>query len=186
MQSQSMRTAILAALPRLRAYAVSLAGSRDRADDLVQETLARALVQSAPLRPDSNILGWLITILRNQFVSEHRKRRREVEDADGRHAGSRVEAPRQESWMEYQEFRRALSRLPLHQRDALILVAASGFSYEEAARISGCPTGTIKSRVNRARSGLATALSRTRLPSISSLLTAKLQTRQARPLPEAA
>jgi RNA polymerase sigma-70 factor (ECF subfamily) len=103
--------------------------------------------------------AWLFTILRNLFRSEYRKRRREVEDADGSYAETLKSQPEQTGHVEFQEFRVALAKLPDDQREALILVGASGFSYEEAAEICGCAVGTIKSRVNRARTRLANLLS---------------------------
>jgi RNA polymerase sigma-70 factor (ECF subfamily) len=103
--------------------------------------------------------AWLFTILRNLFRSEYRKRRREVEDADGIYAQTLKSQPEQSGHVEFQEFRAALGQLPPDQREALILVGASGFSYEEAAEICGCAVGTIKSRVNRARARLADMLS---------------------------
>ena len=102
--------------------------------------------------------AWLFTILRNLFRSEYRKRRREVEDADGRYAETLKSHPEQTGRVEFEEFRTALAKLPPDQREALILVGASGFSYEDAAAICGCAVGTIKSRVNRARSKLAALL----------------------------
>jgi RNA polymerase sigma-70 factor (ECF subfamily) len=99
--------------------------------------------------------AWLFTILRNLFRSEYRKRRREVEDTDGSYADSLKSHPEQIGRVEFEEFRTALGKLPPDQREALILVGASGFSYEEAAEICGCAVGTIKSRVNRARGRLA-------------------------------
>ena len=130
------RDSILAAIPNLRAFAISLSGNVDRADDLVQET-----------------------ILRNLFRSEYRKRRREVEDATGMYAESMKSQPEQGSRLEFEELRTALAQLPDDQREAVILVGASGFSYEEAAAICGCAVGTIKSRVNRARNRLAELMS---------------------------
>ena len=103
--------------------------------------------------------AWLFTILRNLFRSEYRKRRREVEDTDGSYAESLKSHPEQHSRVEFEEFRTALAKLPADQREALILVGASGFSYEEAAGICGCAVGTIKSRVNRARTRLAELMS---------------------------
>jgi RNA polymerase sigma-70 factor (ECF subfamily) len=103
--------------------------------------------------------AWLFTILRNLFRSEYRKRRREVEDAEGRYADTLKSNPEQTGRVEFQEFRTALEKLPPDQREALILVGASGFSYEDAAAICGCAVGTIKSRVNRARTRLADLLS---------------------------
>lgn len=151
----SLRDGLLKAVPSLRAFAISLSGNVDRADDLVQETLLRAIANIASFTPGTNLPAWLFTILRNQFRSEYRKRRREVEDADGKFA-ERLEVPAEQlSKVEFNDLRNALARLPEDQREALILVGASGFSYEEAAEICGCAVGTIKSRVNRARNRLA-------------------------------
>jgi RNA polymerase sigma-70 factor (ECF subfamily) len=153
------RDAMLAAVPSLRAFAVSLSGTIDRADDLVQETLLRALANIDSFEPGTNMAAWLFTILRNLFRSEYRKRRREVEDADGSLTEGLKSHPEQLSRIEFEEFRRALASLPYDQREALILVGASGFSYEEAATICGCPVGTMKSRVHRARTFMADRLS---------------------------
>ena len=154
----SVREAMLAAVPALRAFAMSLCGKIDRADDLVQETLVRALTNIDTFEPGTNMSAWLFTILRNLFRSEYRKRRREVEDSEGHFSATLKSQPDQPSHMEFEEFRSALARLPPDQREALILVGASGFSYEEAAQICGSAVGTIKSRVNRARIRLAELL----------------------------
>jgi len=154
-----VRDVMLAAVPSLRAFAISLCGNVDRADDLVQEALLRAWANLDSFEPGTNMSAWLFTILRNLFRSEYRKRRREVEDADGSYADSLTSLPEQTSHLEVDEFRKALNLLPSDQRESLILVGASGFSYEEAAQICGCAVGTIKSRVNRARSRLAEILS---------------------------
>jgi RNA polymerase sigma-70 factor (ECF subfamily) len=153
-----IRDAILAAVPNLRAFAISLSGNVDRADDLVQETLLRALANIDSFQPGTNLPAWLFTILRNLFRSEYRKRRWEVEDADGSYVEGLKSQPEQNGHVEFEEFRSALRQLPADQREALILVGASGFSYEEAAEICGCAVGTIKSRVNRARNRLAEML----------------------------
>lgn len=153
-----LRDQILATVPSLRAFAISLSGNVDRADDLVQETLLRALANIHSFQPGTNLSAWLFTILRNLFRSEYRKRKREVEDTDGSFAESLKSYPEQVGRVEFQEFRAALAQLPAEQREALILVGASGFSYEEAADICECAVGTIKSRVNRARSRLAKLL----------------------------
>ncbi len=153
------RESILAAIPSLRAFAVSLCGNVDRADDLVQEALTRALANIDSFRPGSNMSAWLFTILRNHFRSEYRKRRREVEDPEGWHAANLKSHPEQEGHLEYEELRTAMAELPEDQREALILVGASGFSCEEAAEICGCAVGTIKSRVSRARKRLGAMLS---------------------------
>jgi RNA polymerase sigma-70 factor (ECF subfamily) len=153
--TDSLRDDLLAAVPSLRAFAISLSGNGDRADDLVQETLLRALANIDSFQPGSNLPAWLFTILRNLFRSDYRKRRREVEDADGSYAKTLKSQPGQNAHLEFEEFRTALEKLPQDQREALILVGASGFSYEDAAAICGCAVGTIKSRVNRARTRLA-------------------------------
>ena len=136
----SVRDALLAATPSLRAFAISLSGNVDRADDLVQETLLRAIASI-----DSFDL----------FRSEYRKRRREVEDTDGSFVGSLKSSPQQHSRLELEEFRVALAKLSPGQREALILVGAAGFS----AAICDSAVGTIKSRVHRARTRLVELLS---------------------------
>jgi RNA polymerase sigma-70 factor (ECF subfamily) len=151
--------AMLGAVPSLRAFAISLSGNVDRADDLVQETLLRAWANLNSFEPGTNMSAWLFTILRNLFRSEYRKRRREVADSEGTYAETLKTQPEQTSRVEFEEFRTALAKLPADQREALILVGASGFSYEEAAGICGCAVGTIKSRVNRARTRLAELMS---------------------------
>ena len=125
----------------------------------MQETLLRALANIESFQPGTKMSAWLFTILRNLFRSEYRKRRREVEDSDGSYADTLKSQPEQTGHVEFEEFRKALDQLPDDQREALILVGASGFSYEEAAEICGCAIGTIKSRVNRARTRLAQLLS---------------------------
>src|SRR5947199_5984510 len=155
----SLKEAMLAAVPSLRAFAISLSGNIDRADDLVQETLLRAIANIDSFQPGTNMSAWMFTILRNLLRAEHRKRRREDEDTDGSYAESLKSHPEQNSRLEFQEFRDALAKLPPDQREALILVGASGFYYEEAASICDCAVGTIKSRVNRARTRLADLLS---------------------------
>jgi len=154
----TMKDAMLGAIPSLRAFAISLSGNVERADDLVQETLMRAIAHVDSFQPDTNMPAWLFTILRNLFRSEYRKRRREVEDTDGLYADSLKLHPEQLGRIEFGEFRAALAKLPHDQREALLLVGASGFSYEEAAAICECAVGTIKSRVNRARTRLTELL----------------------------
>jgi len=155
----SVRDAMLSAVPSLRAFAISLCGNVDRADDLVQETLLRAMANINSFQPGTNMSAWLFTILRNLFRSEYRKRRREVEDGEGRFSATLKIQPDQPGHIEFEEFRAALAKLAPDQREALVLVGASGFSYEEAAQICGSAVGTIKSRVNRARTRLAEQLS---------------------------
>jgi RNA polymerase sigma-70 factor (ECF subfamily) len=149
-----IRKALLASIPSLRAYAISLCGSPDKADDLVQETLVKAWSHIGSFTEGTNMPAWLFTILRNLFYSNYRRRRREVEDPDGIMAGQLVTLPDQNSHMDFLDFRTALQKLPADQREAIILVGASGLSYEDAATICGCAVGTMKSRVNRARNRL--------------------------------
>jgi RNA polymerase sigma-70 factor, ECF subfamily len=151
----SVRDVMLAAIPSLRAFAISLSGNVDRADDLVQETVMRAMASIDSFTPGTNMSAWLFTILRNRFRSEYRKRRREVEDPDGNYQASLKAPPEQFGRLEFKELIEALAKLPYVQREALLLVAASGFSYEEAAVICGIAVGTVKSRVSRARQQLA-------------------------------
>ena len=150
---------MLAFEPNLRAFAMSISGSADKADDLVQETLLRAITKINTFQPGTNLGAWLTTILRNCFLSDLRKHRNEVEDADGYYAEALRLAPEQEGLLEFKEFRAALHEIPFDQREALLRVGAAGFSYEDTAVICHTTTGTIKSRINRARSRLAALLS---------------------------
>src|SRR5690242_8635303 len=147
----AIRDQVLATVPSLRAFAISLCGNIDNADDLVQETLVRALAHIDSFEPGTNLSAWLFTILRNLFRTTYRKRKREVEDSEGRFSANLKTQPEQSSRLEFKELQQALAKIPADQREALILVGASGFAYEEAAEICGCAVGTIKSRVNRAR-----------------------------------
>jgi RNA polymerase sigma-70 factor (ECF subfamily) len=154
-----LKSDLIASIPKLRAFAISLSGNADRADDLVQETLVRAWSHLDSFVEGSNLGAWLFTILRNTYFSDFRKRRREVADVDGEIVGRLAVAPGQNAHMDLLDFRAALARLPADQREALILIGAAGHSYQDAATICGCAVGTIKSRVNRARRRLAGLLS---------------------------
>ena len=150
-ESPSFKRELLATLPSLRAFAVSLSGRHDRADDLVQDTMMKAWAKQDSYQMGTNIKAWLFTILRNEFYSQMRKRGREVQDSDGIITGRVAVHPAQQGQVDLKDFRAALEKLPEDQREAIILIGASGFSYEEAADICGCAVGTIKSRVSRAR-----------------------------------
>jgi RNA polymerase sigma-70 factor, ECF subfamily len=154
-----LRDGILASIPSLRAFAVSLTGSIDAADDLVQETILRGLSHIGSFQPGTNLQAWLFTILRNQFHTSYRKRRREVEDPEGGYAARLSVLPEQGGHLDLEDLKAALAKLPHDQREALLLVAAQGFSYDEAAAICETRVGTIKSRVNRARLRLTELLS---------------------------
>lgn len=155
----SIQQQMLAHEPQLRAYAMSLSRSADKSDDLVQETLLRAISKIDTFRPGTNLGAWLTTILRNCYLSDLRRRRHEVEDADGCYSETLRAAPEQEGHLEYREFCSALRAIPFDQREALMLVGAAGLSYEDTATLCRTTTGTIKSRINRARSRLAALLS---------------------------
>jgi RNA polymerase sigma-70 factor (ECF subfamily) len=151
---------LLDAVPLLRAFAFSLVGARqhDRADDLVQETILKAWAHRASFQLGTNLNAWLHTILRNEFYSQMRRKKREVEDGDGVYASRLASMPEQYGHLDTADMQAALDQLPDEQREAVLLVAASGFSYEETAEICGVAVGTIKSRVNRARAKLAEIL----------------------------
>ena len=123
--TDSLRDDMLASVPSLRAFAISLSGNGDRADDLVQETLLRALANIDSFQPGSNLPAWLFTILRNLFRSDYRKRRREVEDADGSYAKTLKTQPAQNAHLEFEEFRAALDKLPQDQREASLGLGAT-------------------------------------------------------------
>ena len=149
---------LTAALPGLRAFALSLVGDITRADDLVQETVLKAWAAQDRFVPGSNFMAWLCTILRNQFYSDCRKRKREVEDADGAMAAQLTTPAAQEHGSDLRVVWAHMAKLPPLQREALLLVGAKGLTYEAAAKVMGCQVGTVKSRVSRARTLLASSL----------------------------
>ena len=148
------REEVIALIPALRAFAWSLSHNSADADDLVQETLIKAWAHRAKFEPGTNLRAWLFTILRNTYYTAVVRKRREVADADGKHAATLSSAPTQDWSIAVRSLQAALQRLPDEHREALILVGAAGLTYEEAAEICGCALGTIKSRVNRARARL--------------------------------
>jgi RNA polymerase sigma-70 factor, ECF subfamily len=156
--SDELRASLLKAIPHLRAFAISLTGKVDQADDLVQEAIMRGLSHLDSFTPGTDLQAWLFTILRNLFYTSLRKRRREVEDPDGVIAGMLSTAPEQHGRLDLNDLRTALGKLSVEQREALLLVGAEGMSYEEAAAICEVNIGTIKSRINRARTRLAELL----------------------------
>jgi RNA polymerase sigma-70 factor (ECF subfamily) len=153
-ETPSFKREMLATLPSLRAFAVSLTGRHDKADDLVQDTMMKAWAKQSSFEMGTNIKAWLFTILRNEFYSQMRKRGREVQDTDGAFTERLSVHPSQYGSMDLRDFKKALDSLPADQREAIILIGASGFSYEEAADICDCAIGTMKSRVSRARTRL--------------------------------
>lgn len=156
--SVDWREAMAGFLPSLRAFAFSLSRNAADADDLVQETLTKAWAHRARFEPGSNLRAWLFTILRNSWYTGAAKRRREVPDEEGRYAAGLTAEASQEWTAELTSLQAALNALPPEHREAIVMVGAAGLSYQEAAEISGCAVGTIKSRVNRARHRLALLL----------------------------
>ena len=152
--SDPFKRDLLAVLPNLRAFAVSLCGNADRADDLVQDAILKAWGAQDRFEIGTNIKAWIFTILRNEFYSQARKKGREVQDSDGVFTEKLAVHPGQYGSLDLQDFSKALKQLPEDQREALLLVGASGFAYEEVAAICECRVGTIKSRVSRARARL--------------------------------
>jgi RNA polymerase sigma-70 factor, ECF subfamily len=152
---QAFVDGVLASVTSLRAFAISLTRDAEKAEDLVQETVLRAISKQEKFEPGTNLQAWLFTILRNQFCSEHRKSLREVEDGDGSYAATMIALPDQDDRIMIHDLEAALHKLPEGQREAIMLVGVEGLSYEEAAQVLGCAIGTVKSRVNRARCCLA-------------------------------
>jgi RNA polymerase sigma-70 factor (ECF subfamily) len=152
------RDGLIELIPFLRAFARTLAGDRDEADDLCQEALAKALQSSASFERGTNLKAWVFMILRNHFYSVKRRawRERRWDDA----MAERLSTPggAQTDELNLRDLSRAMRHLSDEQREALVLVGAGGFSCEEASRICGCAVGTIKSRVARARGALLAAL----------------------------
>lgn len=152
------RDEIVSHLPALRAFAISLARDGSVADDLTQDTIVKAWTNIDKFQRGTNLRAWLFTILRNTFYSSRRKTRREVSDSEGIYAGRLASKPDHDGRLAMRDFRAAFDQLPDEQREALILVGASGFAYEEAAQMCGVAVGTVKSRANRGRKRLAELL----------------------------
>jgi len=152
------REEIASHLAAMRAFAMSLTRDPSAADDLVQDTIVKAWTNIGSFTPGTNMRAWLFTILRNHFYTQRRRLARETGDADGVFAARLAEKPAHDGRLALRDFAVAFAELPDEQREALVLVGASGFSYDEAARMTGVPSGTVKSRANRARRKLAELL----------------------------
>jgi len=158
LSDDEFKTELARVIPHLRAFGRSLSGNRDLADDLVQETLLKAWAARQRFQAGTNMRAWTFIILRNLFLSQMRRARFKGE-WDEITASKLLAAPAsQDRHIELADMQRALLHLPQPQREALILVGAGGFAYEEAAEICGCAVGTIKSRVARARVALEALL----------------------------
>lgn len=157
--SPDLQRVLLAAIPTLRASALSLCGQPDKADDLVQQALVKAWHHIDSFEPGTNMAAWLYTIMRNEFYTEFRKRRHEVQESVSALSARLSGSASQDRHMDVREVQAALQKLRADQREALLLVGVWELSYEEAARICHCAVGTMKSRVNRARGRLTELLS---------------------------
>ena len=157
--SAEVRQSAVECIPHLRAFARSLCGNRDLADDLVQDAVVRALTCSSQYTPGTNFKAWIFTILRNLYFNELRRHRGRFTSIDDLGSREPSIAETQESALEMCEFRRAFWQLSTEHREVLMLVGAGGLGYEEAAQVCDCAVGTIKSRVSRARQTLKDALS---------------------------
>jgi RNA polymerase sigma-70 factor (ECF subfamily) len=155
MDTNQFKAELLALLPKLRGHALALTGSRAAADDLIQDTMVRAWRFREGFQEGSNMAAWVNKILRNTFYTAAVAQKNTVQDVDGLYAAQLSCGPEQEWRVKYGELMSALQLLTTEARDALLLVVAEGLSYEEAAEVAGCPVGTMKSRVNRARERLA-------------------------------
>jgi RNA polymerase sigma-70 factor (ECF subfamily) len=165
LSDDEFRTELARVIPHLRAFGRSLSGNRDLADDLVQETLLKAWAARKRFQAGTNMRAWTFIILRNLFLSQMRRARFKGE-WDDITASKILAAPAsQERHVDLGDLQRALLHLPQPQREALILVGAGGFAYEEAAEICGCAVGTIKSRVARGRVALEQLMAGGKLPS---------------------
>jgi len=157
--SPEFRSALVDSIPHLRAFARSLTRNRDRADDLVHDAAVRALAAAEQFTPGTNFKAWIFTILRNLYYNEGRKDHARSVPFDETTVAERAILPPQEAALEFCDFRRAFWQLGEDHREVLMLVGASGLSYEEAARVCNCAVGTIKSRISRARQELTRLLS---------------------------
>jgi len=165
LSDEQFKQELTAVIPHLRAFGRSLSGSRDLADDLVQETLMKAWAARSRFQAGTNMRAWTFIILRNHFLSQMRRARFKGEWDELVADRLLSAAAGQDKQIELGDLQRALMQLPQSQREALILVGAGGFAYEEAAEICGCAVGTIKSRVARGRVALEALLSEGKLPS---------------------
>lgn len=157
-EDEEFRGELLTVLPHLRAFARGLSGRPDFADDLVQEAAIKAWTARDRYTAGTNMRAWTFAILRNHYLSELRKSKRQTDLDEGAVERMLVMEADQEGPLHLGDMEKALQKLAPERREAVLLVGASGFSYEEAAEIAGCPIGTMKSRVARARADLARML----------------------------
>jgi RNA polymerase sigma-70 factor (ECF subfamily) len=153
-EDDNFKKELVQLIPHLRAFARTLCGDPAAADDLAQDAMMKAWDARASFQMGTNMKAWTFMILRNQFYSEKRRswRQSQLDQEAAERTLVAVDDP--EAPVALDELRQGLAMLPPEQREALILVGAGGFAYEEAADICGCAVGTVKSRVSRARRAL--------------------------------
>ncbi len=152
------RRELIEHMPRLRRYARALTGDRAGADDLVQDTLERALMKLHLWRPGSDLRAWLFTVMHNVYVNQRRAEGSDHVTVDADTIEIPVRATQSDA-MEMRDLSLMLARLPEGQREVLLLVALEGMSYEEVAQTLASPLGTVMSRLSRARERLRELLS---------------------------
>jgi len=157
-RDKAFKQELVTLIPHLRAFARTLTGDPTAADDLAQDAMMKAWDARASFQLGTNMKAWTFMILRNQFYSEKRRswRQSQLDQEAAERTLVAVDDP--EAPVALDELRMSLGMLPAEQREALILVGAGGFAYEEAAVICGCAVGTVKSRVSRARRALQAIL----------------------------
>ena len=153
-RDEAFRVELEALIPHLRAFARTLCGDPTAADDLAQDAMLKAWDARASFEMGTNMKAWTFMILRNQFYSEKRRSWRQSQLDQEAAERTLVAVDNPEAPVALDELRQGLAMLPVEQREALILVGAGGFAYEEAAAICDCAVGTVKSRVSRARRAL--------------------------------
>lgn len=156
-----LRAQIMEHIPHLRRYARALTKDVDKADDLVQECLTKAIGNESKWRAGSNLRSWLFAILHNQFIDNVRRNavRPNLVSIDNNNIDHISTPPAQEARLELRELEQALFELPEDQRSVILLVGVEGLTYADAAEIVGVPVGTVRSRLSRAREALRLTLS---------------------------
>jgi RNA polymerase sigma-70 factor, ECF subfamily len=159
-------------IPRLRRYARALTRAADQADDLVQDTLVRALARSHLWQPGTDIRAWLFTIMHNQYVNTARREMRNWASVDIERLASALPTTADPSkGLELVELDRARARLPDEQREVILLVGLEGMAYQSAAQILGVPIGRVRSRLSRGRDALRELMSRSQVkPAASAVM----------------
>ena len=159
-RDNAFRDGLVELIPQLRAFARTLTGDEAQADDLDQDAMLKAWDARAAFQLGTNMKAWTFMILRNQFYSDRRRAWRQTQLDQDAAERTLVAVDDPSAPVALDELRLGLAMLPDEQREALVLVGAGGFAYEEAAQICNCAVGTVKSRVSRARRALQRILER--------------------------